>query len=299
MLLEMRGVQFQVVPSVSSLFLPLNLQRIFVSNIIPGPQSIIYVLLPIVLNPHILSYYYSFAPGFRPLSFPGNGGVINYVGECNPLTYLCNRCEAGCTSDEDCVGDLVCQKRTGFEPVPGCFHEGGPYDMKSKGVCYDGSLKPELLYYGHHCKDYHPHPYKCPLCGGGCENDHDCKGDLRCAKRDGLENVPGCAWGLNSTLHQYLGDTSYCFDPFVGNPVANNVVRYIGECSPYIPGYLCGECQGGCKTDSDCQFGLKCLHRSGAVGDGFHDVPGCKDEGGERDVWGKGICYDPAKVPIV
>jgi hypothetical protein len=145
---------------------------------------------------------------FHPLSFPGNAGVINYVGECNPGKYLCNRCEAGCSNDDDCAGDLVCQSRTGFEPVSGCFEEGGPLDMKGKGVCYDGSLKPQLLYYGHHCKEYYH--YKCPMCGGGCDNDHDCQGNLRCAKREGLEDVPGCAWGFNSTLHHYLGDTSYC-----------------------------------------------------------------------------------------
>ena len=72
------------------------------------------------------------------------------------------------------------------------------------------------------------------------------------------------------------------------------MVKYIGECSISIPGYLCGECEGNCKTDSDCQFGLKCLHRSG-----YDEVPGCRDEGGERDVWHKGICYDPSKVPNV
>ena len=193
------------------------------------------------------------------MTFPGNAGVINYVG-CSQGSYLCSRCEAGCTADNDCAGNLVCKIRTAFESVPGCFHEEGPLDMAGKGVCFEDITKPQL----HPCRDH-----KCPVCGGGCHKDEDCIGHLRCAKRDGLEDVPGCAWGVDTTLHDFLGDMSYCkyfhlcisvqslwnlkcsycrynelnvqigFDPFIETPAADDVT-YIGECSPDIPGYLCG-----------------------------------------------------------
>ena len=37
-----------------------------------------------------------------------NPGVMNYVGECDPTTYLCGLCEGDCDNDSDCEGDLIC-----------------------------------------------------------------------------------------------------------------------------------------------------------------------------------------------
>ena len=65
-------------------------------------------------------------------------------------------------------------------------------------------------------------------------------------------------------------------------------VNYVGECSRDSGGYLCDECEGGCKYDSDCKPGLNCMYRYA-----FEEVPGCADAGGERDVFGKGICFNP------
>jgi hypothetical protein len=131
---------------------------------------------------------------------------VNYVGECSQSSYLCGRCEAGCTVDDDCQSDLVCLERNATEHVPGCFHEGNTaLDMKGKNVCYDDPSKPELLWYGN-CNHRHP----CPKCGGGCEGDYECKDHLRCAKRYGLEDVPGCRWGSNASYPTFLGDWSYC-----------------------------------------------------------------------------------------
>ena len=70
----------------------------------------------------------------------------------------------------------------------------------------------------------------------------------------------------------------------------NGVVNYVGECEGGGD-YLCGECQGDCDSDGDCEEGLLCLQRSG-----FDDVPGCKGEGGSRDMYGKDICYKPNDV---
>ena len=143
--------------------------------------------------------------GFRPLTFPGSGALVNYIGECSNVTYQCNRCEAGCSTDEDCSGELTCLQRTSYEHVPGCFHEGGELDMEGKNVCYDSSSKPELIWWNDHCSN-------CPECGGRCRRDGDCRGHLRCAKRDGLEDVPGCRWGSNTTNGEFLGKwkSNYC-----------------------------------------------------------------------------------------
>ena len=65
--------------------------------------------------------------------------VINYVGECDPSTYLCDVCEGDCDNDDDCSGDLICRQRRGFEEVPGCIGEGGSTDVFKKDIC----MRPE------------------------------------------------------------------------------------------------------------------------------------------------------------
>lgn len=47
---------------------------------------------------------------------------------------------------------------------------------------------------------------KCKECEGSCERNRDCKGDLKCLKRDGDETVPGC-FGEPRT------GENYCYDP--------------------------------------------------------------------------------------
>ena len=63
-------------------------------------------------------------------------------------------------------------------------------------------------------------------------------------------------------------------------------MNYVGECSRDT--YLCDKCEGGCKYDSDCKYGLRCMYRSA-----FEEVLGCTDAGGKRDMYGKGIYFDP------
>ena len=63
-----------------------------------------------------------------------------------------------------------------------------------------------------------------------------------------------------------------------------NSVNYVGECDDRGD-YLCGECEGDCDSDSDCEGDLVCHRRSGEEA-----VPGCAGEGGDRDVYGKDIC---------
>jgi len=65
-----------------------------------------------------------------------------------------------------------------------------------------------------------------------------------------------------------------------------DTVNYVGECG--TENYLCGQCEGDCDFDTDCQGDLICFQRN------FTDVvPGCVGEGGQRDVSSKDICTDP------
>ena len=47
---------------------------------------------------------------------------------------------------------------------------------------------------------------KCRECEGSCERNRDCKGDLKCLKRDGDEPVPGC-------FGEPMTGENYCYDP--------------------------------------------------------------------------------------
>ena len=47
---------------------------------------------------------------------------------------------------------------------------------------------------------------KCKECEGSCERNRDCKGDLKCLKRDGDEPVPGC-------FGEPMTGENYCYDP--------------------------------------------------------------------------------------
>lgn len=77
------------------------------------------------------------------------------------------------------------------------------------------------------------------------------------------------------------------------------IVNYVGECGDDYyhgsdPTYLCNECEGDCDDDDDCAGDLVCFKRSSI--DGFQAVPGCGGEGGDRDVYSKDICVNPANL---
>ena len=254
-----------------------------------------------------------------PTSEPG---VVNYVGECSngdgDDDYLCGECEGGCDNDSDCEDGLWCMQRSGFEIVPGCSGAGGLRDVFGKNMCYKPAKKNEVRLVGNPCTDFFESGY-CEECSGDCDNDVDCDGDLRCVQRIGdqkeVENVPGCIWREGSEDLQF-GSTDFCeyvistsrrlfilwlsllssissryiftLSGFMPDYDVSGVVNYVGECGR---DYLCGECEGNCDDDYDCEDGLQCFDRSG-----FEDVPGCTGEGGDRDVYGKGICFKP-KLP--
>jgi len=216
---------------------------------------------------------------FMPVSAPGQ---INYVGECSSSSngYLCGECEGDCDNDSQCAPGLVCSERSGFEAVVGCSGEGGSRDVFGKDVC----VKPLVVeFVGNPCTSEFDSGL-CEICTGDCDYDSDCAGDLRCAQRskfNGVENVPGCAWADGSDLIRNEND-DYCFQP----TQENGVINYVGECGAGN-GYLCGLCEGDCDTDADCEDGLSCMSR-----DNIEPVVGCSGDGGQRDVWGKDVCFN-------
>lgn len=90
-------------------------------------------------------------------------------------------CEGNCGNDDDCKDSLVCYKRRGKEPVPGCIGWG----ITGGNYCADRPPK-NLLF-----QDSNPED---PLgvCEGDCDGDWDCKGSLICFQRDEYARVPGC-----------------------------------------------------------------------------------------------------------
>ena len=47
--------------------------------------------------------------------------------------------------------------------------------------------------------------YSCERCHGFCNSDTQCKDDLKCFQRNGLENVPGCGpGGMSGKFPFYL-----------------------------------------------------------------------------------------------
>ena len=138
--------------------------------------------------------------GFKPIELPG---VVNFVGNCDASTYLCGECEGDCANDHDCTGDLKCYHRSAFEGVPGCSGEGGERDVYGKNICYNPLTEVARVRWGNRCTKGNP----CGICTGNCFNDDDCKGDLRCAKRDAGIDVPGCRfkkqWLRDNVEHNY------------------------------------------------------------------------------------------------
>lgn len=211
---------------------------------------------------------------FLPVDAPG---TVNYVGECGDYDYLCKMCEGDCDSDSDCEGDLICLQRDGFEEVYGCDGVGGDLDVLGTDICYDptGVVSDQ----GNPCND--APSGLCGICSGDCDNDEECDGILRCADRSGGEIVPGCDFGEDPD-DLFNDSIDVCFLP----QYAPGMVNYVGECGEYGD-YKCGECEGDCDDDDDCEGELICFQR-----DGFEPVFGCEGEGGEYDLHAKDICID-------
>ncbi len=131
---------------------------------------------------------------------------MNYVGSCDPHTYLCNECEGDCKNDHDCAEGLKCFYRSAFEGVPGCSGEGGDRDVYGKNICYDPIADVAQVRWGDKCTDVKP----CDMCQGNCSVDDDCRGDLRCAQRAAEIDVPGCRFKNNEQWLRNRNQHNYC-----------------------------------------------------------------------------------------
>jgi hypothetical protein len=69
------------------------------------------------------------------LTYVYNNGVYKdgYSADTDPYPLLA--CRGDCDRDSDCDTGLICFKRDGFTPVPGCSGEG----RENKDYCYDPS----------------------------------------------------------------------------------------------------------------------------------------------------------------
>ena len=122
------------------------------------------------------------------------------INGCNIYTP-CEACLGACSGDDECETGLLCLKRMGYSPVPGCQGAGRP----NQSYCYDpfseGLTEADLLVdEDQNCKG------KCKKCEGDCDDDDDCDKNLFCFRRSSFELVPGCA-GLG------IEGRDYCFDP--------------------------------------------------------------------------------------
>jgi len=201
-------------------------------------------------------------------------------------------CQGDCDNDNECEGDLKCFQRVGDEIVPGCTGQGSP----ATDYCFDRSKAPFWLWKREN--DLGLDSYG--VCEGGCNNDDDCKGGLKCFHRDAQESVPGCA-GEGSP------GTNYCFkNPEIlwelwehqttnSRPITSTAASEDPSATTSVSplaedALLLSECQGDCDNDMDCEGDLKCFQR---ISD--EAIPGCDGEGSP----GTDYCFDRLKDPFL
>jgi hypothetical protein len=188
----------------------------------------------------------------------------------------CDTCEGNCDNDGQCSGDLKCFHRTGGQTqmIPGCFGPGTP----AQGYCYNPPYtgdKAALRLRKKECSDND----NCDACEGDCDSDLQCKGNLLCFQRNGIQAVPGCTGSGTS-------GRDYCYEPTAPvtvtvtsntqvTPVASTntaITNIFGRlrgsgCSKSRP---CGVCEGDCDNNDECAGNLICYQKLGPG-----RVPGC------------------------
>ena len=217
-----------------------------------------------------------------------DGSLTNYCTEQNPHWWdqmssnslegcyeqgECAEC-AECSTDDDCIGELVCFHTTGNFPIPGCSGWDYRESTFSGGTCVHP--KYEIKF-----NDDTTSSRPMNECEGDCDADEDCYGKLVCFHREEKDAVPGCVGGENDS-----SKTDYCV-------YSSNTDDYIGR-YPSYGGIKLGistlfpltGCKGDCDTNEDCRGGLICFQR-----DPYSAVPGCI--GGEEDGSRTDYCVDP------
>ena len=121
----------------------------------------------------------------------------------------------------------------------------------------------------------------CGQCAGDCDRDTDCEGDLICFQRTGDENIVGCSGDASSGW-------DYCYDPSgkvtVLAPTPAPAPRFEDYTMDGCGKDPCGQCEGDCDRDTDCEGDLICFQR-----EGDENVAGCR--GAASSGWD--YCYDP------
>jgi len=148
---------------------------------------------------------------------------------------LCGPCEEGegdCDTSADCIEGLICTNNVGDE-----------YGFESTiDVCQFYSVDD--------CDQLHGDWDFCFLCGpcdegeGDCDSNEECLPGLICS-----DNV-GEDYGFESSVDVCVTNTT-CEEP-------NGTNDYCSVCGP------CGEGQGDCDGDQECQDGLICVNNIGA-----------------------------------
>ena len=212
---------------------------------------------------------------------------------------LCGQCQGDCDSDGDCQGNLVCFQRTAYEAVPGCSGDARP----AWDYCYDpiasvstpAPAPPTTVQFVDNSASGCGNAL-CGQCEGDCDRDTDCQGNLVCFQRTGDESVAGCSGDA-----RFRWD--YCYDPSgpvsappplptpqpppppTPRPDSSTTVRFETYTADGCGEALCGQCEGDCDNDGDCQGNLVCFQRTGD-----ESVAGCR--GNARFSWD--YCYDPS-----
>lgn len=78
---------------------------------------------------------YCLDPTARPDYYVAEVGNNKIPATAWPL----EECAGDCDSDADCATGLICQQRSGGEPVPGCYGAIGEGISKSSDFCFDPS----------------------------------------------------------------------------------------------------------------------------------------------------------------
>ncbi len=173
---------------------------------------------------------------------PGPGGCQEPLGSgrfcsaCGP----CSQGEGDCDNDAECQTGLSCAQNVGadfgFPPaVDVCVDGGGGGGGPSTCPVPQGN--------GRFCT-------VCGPCGpgeGDCDNNAECQSGLTCA-----QNV-GADFGFPPAVDVCIGDGGPAVCPL---PAGNG--RFCTECGP------CGQGQGDCDNDAECQSGLICAQNVGA-----------------------------------
>eukprot|EP00985_Skeletonema_marinoi_P019741 scaffold11430_cov165-Skeletonema_marinoi.AAC.1 len=199
-------------------------------------------------------------------------------------------CEGDCDTDANCQPGLICQQRTGTEPIQGCIGvpEPGedycrvadptapPTPAPTNAVTPPPTPEPTNGVTPNPTSVTTPNPTNAPPpptpltstlqlvftdtgvppnplpeCHGDCDDDSQCEGDLVCFQRSGNEDVPGCP-----------GDATSGAD-FCAVRATQNTVWLKGDNGSPSANFPLGLCEGDCDSNADCQPGLICQQRTG------------------------------------